>query len=118
MALLADPEGAPFGVIRAVDGDPADLDPVAGEWLWRELWAEHAAPEEFRVFPKRRLPVDALSLGCEVVVPPLIKGYLRAGGRLIGEPHHDVEFGCADLPMLLALDRIEARYSRRFLRSA
>ena len=44
--------------------------------------------------------------------------YLRAGGRLIGEPHHDVAFNCADVPMLLALDRLEARYSRRFLRSA
>ena len=43
VALLADPEGAPFGVIRAVDGDPADLDPVAGEWLWRELWAADPA---------------------------------------------------------------------------
>jgi putative hemolysin len=86
--------------------------------LWNALWPAHAAPEELRVFPKRRLPLEALSLGCDVVVPPLIKGYLRAGGRLIGEPHHDVEFGCADLPMLLALDRIEARYSRRFLRSA
>jgi hypothetical protein len=26
-------------VIRAVDGDPPDTDPAAGEWLWRELWA-------------------------------------------------------------------------------
>jgi predicted enzyme related to lactoylglutathione lyase len=39
VALLADPEGAPFGVIRAVDGDPPDTDPAAGAWLWRELWA-------------------------------------------------------------------------------
>jgi len=86
--------------------------------LWHTLWPDHAAPEELRVFPKRRLPLEALAHGCDVVVPPLIKGYLRAGGRLIGEPHHDVEFGCADLPMLLALDRIEARYSRRFLKTA
>jgi len=43
VALLADPEGAPFGVIRTVEGDPADLDPVAGEWLWRELWAADPA---------------------------------------------------------------------------
>jgi putative hemolysin len=86
--------------------------------LWQHLWSSHAAPEEWRVFPKRRLPVETLAHGCELVVPPLIKGYLRAGGMLLGEPFEDVAFGCADLPMLLPLDRLSARYSRRFIRSA
>jgi putative hemolysin len=85
--------------------------------LWRHLWARHAAPEEWRVFPKRRLQVEALAHEFDVVVPPLVKGYLRAGGMLIGEPCEDVVFGCADLPMLLALDQLSARYSRRFIRA-
>jgi putative hemolysin len=84
--------------------------------LWRQLWARHAAPEEWRVFPKRRLRVEDLAHDCDVVVPPLVKGYLRAGGMLIGEPCEDAAFGCADLPMLLALDRLSERYSRRFIR--
>jgi putative hemolysin len=114
-ALLA---GLPYRYLIGCASVPAADGGGFASTLWRALWAEHAAPEEFRVFPKRRLPVDALAHDCEVVVPPLIKGYLRAGGRLIGEPHHDVAFNCADVPMLLALDRLEARYSRRFLRSA
>ena len=43
VALLADPEGTPFGVIRAVDGDPADREAAPGEFLWRELWAGEGA---------------------------------------------------------------------------
>ena len=43
VALLADPEGAPFAVIRTVDGDPEEREPRDGEWLWRELWAGDAA---------------------------------------------------------------------------
>ena len=86
--------------------------------LWRTLWARHAAPEHWRVFPKVRLPIETLAHDCDVVVPPLVKGYLRAGGMLLGEPHVDREFGCADLPMLLSLDHANGRYSRRFLHSA
>jgi len=42
VALLSDPEGAAFGVIRTVDADPEDREPREGEWLWRELWAGDA----------------------------------------------------------------------------
>lgn len=45
--------------------------------------------------------------------PDEIEAAQRLRWRVFSE-----EFGCADLPMLLALDRVEARYSRRFLRSA
>lgn len=85
--------------------------------LHRQLDATHAGPEAWRVFPRERLPVESLQHGCEVVVPPPVKGYLRAGGQLIGEPHHDRAFGCADFPMLLSLERLAGRYSRRFIRA-
>lgn len=42
-AVLADPEGAIFGVIRTKSGDPADMFPVYNAWLWLELWAKDAA---------------------------------------------------------------------------
>ena len=86
--------------------------------LWRRVWADHASPEAMRVFPKRRLQIERLGLeeGVDPVVPPLLKGYLRAGGMLLGDPHIDAEFGCADFPIMLGLDRLDARYSRRFVR--
>jgi len=42
-AVLADPEGAIFGVIRTASGDPADALPSYNAWFWLELWAKDAA---------------------------------------------------------------------------
>lgn len=43
MAVLADPEGALFGVIHTANGDPPDAFPSDNAWLWLELWAKDAA---------------------------------------------------------------------------
>lgn len=46
VAILGDPEGTPFGVVRALGGDPDDYLAELNEWVWLELWAldpEHAA---------------------------------------------------------------------------
>lgn len=40
VALLADPEGAPFGVIHSTSGDPPDYLADARQWVWVELWAK------------------------------------------------------------------------------
>jgi predicted enzyme related to lactoylglutathione lyase len=42
-ALLADPEGAAFAVLRSSTGDPDEYLAEIGEWLWFELWADDAA---------------------------------------------------------------------------
>ena len=34
MALVADPDGAPFGLINSSSGDPPDGLPPAGDWIW------------------------------------------------------------------------------------
>jgi hypothetical protein len=40
VALVADPEGARFGLLATgAAGDPPDVMPEAGGWLWHELWA-------------------------------------------------------------------------------
>jgi predicted enzyme related to lactoylglutathione lyase len=39
VALLADPEGAPFGVMRSSSGDPPDFLAEDRQWVWVELWA-------------------------------------------------------------------------------
>ena len=85
--------------------------------LFVSLNARHAAPGPFGVRPRDPLPVAALATGADVPVPPLVKGYLRAGGRLVGEPHVDRAFGCVDFPMMLAIDEADDRYTRRFIRA-
>lgn len=84
--------------------------------LYRQLAASHLADESCRVWPRRRLPVDTATVDMtrRVEAPALIKGYLRAGARLLGEPHHDEAFGCADFPMMLELGALTERYRRRF----
>ena len=42
VAVLADPEGALFGVIRSATGDPADTFPTMNAWIWLELWSKDA----------------------------------------------------------------------------
>ncbi len=97
---------------------------VVAARLYRQLAGDHLAPANLRVWPRNRLPIEALAgrgpaaaLAAEVVVPPLLKGYLRAGARLLGEPHVDLQFGCADFPVMLELTalapRLEARLTRR-----
>jgi uncharacterized protein len=43
LALLADPQGALFGVMKSSSGDPGDYRPELGEWYWTQLFADDAA---------------------------------------------------------------------------
>lgn len=86
--------------------------------LWNQLRATHLAPENRQVlprialslsvpFPLTRAPVDA------VAIPPLIAGYLRCGGKILGPPAFDAIFETADFPMMLNLADMPARYNKR-----
>jgi putative hemolysin len=48
-------------------------------------------------------------------LPPLIKGYLRCGAKVLGPPSLDPRFNTADLPVMLRLDELPARYRKQFL---
>jgi predicted enzyme related to lactoylglutathione lyase len=41
-AILADPENAPFGVMRSSSGDPPDFRAEIGEWIWISLFSRDA----------------------------------------------------------------------------
>lgn len=82
----------------------------------------HRAPQEFTVRPYRPVVVDGRSLDdidppARVAVPPLMRGYLRLGAQVCGEPAHDPDFGVGDFPALLDKRRADVRYLTR-LRSA
>jgi predicted enzyme related to lactoylglutathione lyase len=38
LALVTDPDGALLLLLRASGGDPPEVRPEPGDWLWRELW--------------------------------------------------------------------------------
>ncbi|UXY16586.1 GNAT family N-acetyltransferase [Chitiniphilus purpureus] len=84
--------------------------------LYRKLIETAYAPIEWRVFPRCPLPLAALDQRLPVPTPPLIKGYLRAGALICGEPAWDPDFNTADLFVLLPMRRIDTRYAKHFVR--
>lgn len=84
--------------------------------LYRQIAAKHLAPAEWRVTPHLALPLDRVrDDAAPAPLPPLIKGYLRAGAFVCGEPAWDPDFNCADFFMLLPMDRLNGRHSRHFV---
>jgi putative hemolysin len=83
--------------------------------LWEQLRHTHLAPIEYQVQPRLPLPVDELQHDLTVEAPALIKGYLRCGAKILGAPAWDPDFNTADLPMLMRIDDLPAKYRRHFL---
>jgi len=86
--------------------------------LFQQIGPQHMAPAEYRVFPQHGLPFERLANGQPALVPPLIKGYLRVGAWICGEPAWDPDFNTADLLLLLPMSRMNQRYMKHFLKSA
>ncbi|KQP18444.1 ornithine-acyl-ACP acyltransferase [Pseudorhodoferax sp. Leaf267] len=82
--------------------------------LWRQLRATHLAPITEHVRPRLPLPVERLDDSLAIEPPALIKGYLRLGAKVLGPPAWDPDFNTADLPMLMRLADMPARYRRHF----
>jgi putative hemolysin len=76
---------------------------------------EHMAPLEYRVFPRCPLPLAKLEPTPKPELPPLVKGYLRAGAWVCGEPAWDPDFNTADLLLLMPMSRVDNRYARHFV---
>lgn len=47
-------------------------------------------------------------------MPPLLKGYINIGAKLLGEPAFDYEFGSIDLPVMVDMWRLPDRYHKHF----
>lgn len=78
----------------------------------------HRAPDRYIVRPYRPVTVDGLTLDDiapppRAVIPPLLRGYLRLGAKVCGEPAHDPVFGVGDFPALLDKHSADVRYLRR-----
>jgi putative hemolysin len=83
--------------------------------VWEQVRRTHLAPIEHQVMPRLPLPVEDLDSGLSVEIPPLIKGYLRCGAKVLGPPAWDPDFNTADLPIMMRLRDLPARYRRHFL---
>jgi putative hemolysin len=61
------------------------------------------------------LPLERIWAAPHPEMPPLIKGYLRAGAWVCGEPAWDPDFNTADLLLMLPMSRVATRYARHFV---
>ena len=78
----------------------------------------HAAAPVYTVRPYRPVVIDGRGLDeieppARPALPPLMRGYLRLGARVCGEPAHDPEFGVGDFPALLDKRAADVRYLKR-----
>ncbi len=82
------------------------------------ILSRHAAPPQYRVSPYRPVLIDGKGID-EIAPPPrpsvpaLMRGYLRLGAQVCGEPAHDPDFGVGDFCVLLDKRRADTRYLRR-----
>jgi putative hemolysin len=73
---------------------------------------------EYTVYPYRPVIVDGRGLDdieppTRIAVPPLMRGYLRLGAKVCGDPAHDPDFGVGDFPALLDKRQADVRYLHR-----
>ncbi|AKS35069.1 GNAT family N-acetyltransferase [Mycolicibacterium goodii] len=99
--VAGDPDEAPGSQIRGVR-----------DFVRRR----HAAP--YTVHPYRPVVIDGRTLDdidppARVTVPALMRGYLRLGAEVCGEPAHDPVFGVGDFPALLDKRQADVRYLKR-----
>ena len=83
--------------------------------IWQQLKANHLAPTELHVRPRLPLPVEQLDGSLQVEPPTLIKGYLRLGAKVLGEPAWDPDFNSADLLMMMRISDLPEPYRKHFL---
>lgn len=105
--------------VRLGNADDTGEGGQPAEKLWRHLRHTHLVASHWQVSPRCPLPIGSLAESCvgndHVVTPPLIKGYLRCGAKLLGPPALDRAFNTADLPMMLRTSELVPRYRQHFL---
>jgi len=83
--------------------------------IYQSFTENDFCPLEYRVTPHLRFPLDEIdTANFEARIPPLLKGYLRAGAWICGEPAWDPDFHSADLFVMLPLANLDSRYARHY----
>jgi putative hemolysin len=78
--------------------------------LYKLLRKEQLTFTGAKVFPFDPLPSELSSTSCDVVIPPLMRSYIKLGAKLLGEPHWDLSFNVADFPMVVPTAQFEKRF--------
>ena len=103
-----------FGCGSLHTNNPAEV-----SMIYTYLNLFHRAGTHCNVRPLIRLEGVRAFSWCEresvfPLLPPLMKGYLRVGAEICGEPAYDPVFGTTDFFILLDTQKLLGRYRRRF----
>jgi len=84
--------------------------------VMKHIYKYYYAPRSLRVEPlvPLRLCLDEPQPD-NVILPTLLKGYLRQGALICGNPYWDAAFGVADVFVLLESSQISNRYTKHFI---
>lgn len=82
--------------------------------VFDQLRETRMGPAEYRVTPHLPFPYAKIDAASSASVPPLLKGYMRSGAWICGEPAWDPDFDSADLFLLMPLANLDARYARHY----
>lgn len=87
--------------------------------VWRAAKQEKELhPDLPYIRPLQPYPLENLekfnSVDEKVKIPPLIKGYLKIGARICGEPAWDKDFNAADFPVIIDSLSMDPRYRKHF----
>lgn len=88
VVVARDPLGAVFGMLQASDGDPADLPPRTGDWLWSELWVDDPPAAAKFYFPLFNYAPGLQRIGDKKYL--YFKSDGRARGGLVQKPDPQV----------------------------
>ncbi len=97
-----------------------DVDEISE--IYSYLKTNYLSEDRFRVFPVEKCIVHGLRDNAPVEdaralmkkIPPLLKGYFRAGAVICGEPALDSDFGTTDFLILLTPEKITRRYQQHY----
>ena len=104
--------GLLFGCASLPGTDPTALAPQLAY-----LRDHHLAAADLCAKPLRPVPMITAAYDPKAVLqslPPLLKGYLRAGASIGEGAVIDQQFNTTDVLVVLRTDAIAARYSRRY----
>ena len=82
--------------------------------LYHSLKEKYLAPEQWCVKPLNPLKWNEITPSENPSVPPLIKGYLKAGAWFCGKPCVDEAFNCADVLIMMDITQLSDRYLQKF----
>ncbi|MEO8602110.1 MAG: GNAT family N-acyltransferase [bacterium] len=86
--------------------------------LCRRLLRDNLTGPAWRVTPRRAFALEGWRDEPQAPMPALLKGYLRLGAEVCGEPAWDSAFRTADLLVRLDVGRANPRYVERLPRAA